>query len=128
MSQESVARVRELYEAARKGRCDELHELVAPDATWEGAAGTKWKACDNSEDLIHTLVWRAAANRFRVGEVVDLGDRVVVSLGGRRMRQLGGGFWRSRLYQLVTVRGGKIVAMQDFSERGEALAAAGLTT
>ena len=76
---------------------------------------------------MRTLLWRCGpANRFRPGETIELGDSVVLQLRGTRMGRLGARGFRGKLFQIVEVRGGKIVRMQDYPGREEALAAAGL--
>ncbi len=78
--------------------------------------------------IVKTLVWRAGpANRLRPSETIDLGDRVLIKISGERLQRLGAeGFFRASLFQIVEVRGGKIVRMQDYPQREAAMAAAGL--
>ena len=126
MSKEAVDRVREAYHLSRRGDPRELLSLVAADARWEGAAGTKWRACETGEDVAKTLLWRAAVHRLRAVEFLDVGDHVVVGLAGTRMNRLGAPWWGFRIFQVVTVRNGKITHIRDFGRRQEALAAVGL--
>jgi ketosteroid isomerase-like protein len=123
---EAVEQVKRLYKLSRRGNPLELLDLLAPDASWEGAEGTRWKACETGEEVAKTMLWRGAANRFRPSDLVPVGSQVVLTLNGRRMTNLGASLWRSRIYQVVTVRGGKITRIQDFRRREEALAAVGL--
>jgi ketosteroid isomerase-like protein len=123
---ETLEQVQRLYRLSRRGNPRELLDVLAPDARWEGAEGTKWKACETGEDVAKTMLWRGAANRFRPSDLVPVGSQVVLTLNGRRMTTLGGSFWRSRIYQVVTVRGGRIVRIQDFRRREDALAEVGL--
>lgn len=126
MSKEAVERVREAYGLMRRGDPRQLLELVDSKATWEGAAGTKWKPCDNGHDVAKTLLWRGAVHRLRAVEFLDVGDHVVVGLAGTRMNRLGAPWFSWRIFQIVTVRNGKIVRIRDFGRREEALAAVGL--
>jgi ketosteroid isomerase-like protein len=72
-------------------------------------------------------VWRAGpANRLRPGETIELGNSVLLEVRGKRLRRLGAKGFRGNLFQIVEVRGGKIVRMQDYPGREEGLAAAGL--
>ena len=128
MSAAAVERVREAYRLTRRGDPRELLELIAPDAVWEGAEGTRWKACESGEEVAKTLLWRAAVHRLRPGEVVDVGDRVVVTVRGRRMGHLGAPWWSSKIFQVVTVRDGRIARIQDYGRREEAFASVGLRT
>ena len=115
------------YGLARKGDHRSLRALIADDATWHPAREGAWNPCRDADTIVRTLLWRSGpANRFRPGETFELGDRVLIGLRGTRMRRLGARGFRGKLFQIVEVRGGKIVRMQDYPGREEALAAAGL--
>ena len=73
------------------------------------------------------MLWRADANRLRPGEMIDLGDRVLVQLRGRRLDRLGAKGFIPRLFQIVVLRDGKVVSIRDYAKREDALAAAGIT-
>lgn len=126
MSDATVARVKEVYGLARRGDPRRLLDFVQSDASWEGVAGMRWKACETGNEVVEALLWRGAVHRLRATEVVDVGDRVIVGLAGTRMNRLGAPWWGRRIFQLVTVRDGKISHIQDFGRRDQALAAAGL--
>jgi len=72
------------------------------------------------------LLWRGAVHRLRATSFVDVGDLVVVTVAGTRMSRLGAPWWAWRIFQVVTVRDGKIARIQDFPRRAEAFAAVGL--
>ena len=73
--------------------------------------------------------WKAEWDDYRLmpEEFVDMGDRVVVTvrLGGRGRGS--GVEIDARFYDVYTLRDNKIVRMDQFTERSEALAAAGLS-
>jgi ketosteroid isomerase-like protein len=118
----NVERVREAYRLVRHGDPRRLLELVAPDAVWEGTE------CKNGQHVAKTLLWRGAMHRLRATDFVDVGDRVVVTLTGTRMNRLGAPWWGWRIWQVVTMRDGRIVRIQDFPRRDDAFAAVGLRT
>ena len=119
--------VEEAYALARRGDHRRLRELIADDATWHPAREGAWNPCREGDMIVRTMLWRCGrANRFRPGETIELGDRVLIGLRGTRMRRLGARGFRGKLFQIVEIRGGKIVRMQDYPGREEALAAAGL--
>jgi ketosteroid isomerase-like protein len=128
VSAANVERVREAYRLTRRGNPRELLDLVAPDAVWEGAEGTSWKPCETGDEVAKTLLWRAAVHRLRTSEVVDVGDRVIVSVRGRRMSRLGAPWWSWKIFQVVTVRDGRIARIQDFGRRDDAFGSVGLRT
>lgn len=119
--------VREAYGRARRGDRSGLRELIADDATWHPAREGAWNPCRDGDMIVKTLVWRSGrANRLRPGETIDLGDRVLIQLRGKRLERLGARGFFPRLFQIVEVRDGRIVRMQDYPRREEALAAVGL--
>ena len=119
--------VHQAYDFARRAEHRRLRELIADDATWHPAREGTWSPCRDADEIVKTLLWRSgSANRLRPGEAIELGDRVLVQLRGRRLERLGARGFMPRLFQIVEVRGGKIVRMQDYPRRDAALAAAGL--
>jgi ketosteroid isomerase-like protein len=116
-----------VYKLARRADHRTLREWLHDDATWHPAATAKWKPCENADEIVRTLLWRAEANRLRPGEIIELGDRVLVQLRGRRLERLGArGLLAPRLFQIVQIRDGKIASIRDYGRREEAHAAAGL--
>jgi len=120
--------VERAYDLARRADHRNLRELIADDATWLPAKEGAWNPCRDADTIVRTMLWRSgSANRMRPGEVIiDLGDRVVMQMKGRRLDRLGAKGFVPRLFQIVEVRNGKIVRMHDYPRRKEALAAAGL--
>ena len=119
--------VAEAYALAKKGKNIELRKLIADDATWEPTKKKKWNACKNADQIVKTLLYRAAAaNRMRPGQTIELGQYVVMRLRGRRLERIGAkGFWAPKLFQVVEVKAGKIVRIRDFGTMEEALAGTG---
>jgi ketosteroid isomerase-like protein len=123
----SLGIVQQVYDLARRGDHRRLRELIADDATWHPAREGVWNPCRDGDMIVKTLVWRSgSANRLRPGETIELGDRVVIKLRGRRLERLGAKGFIPRLFQIVEVRDGKVVRMQDYPRREAAMAAAGL--
>ena len=119
--------VQQAYGLARRGDRRQLQELIAADAPWHPAREGAWKPCRDCEMVVKTLLWRAGgANRLRPGTAIELGDRVVIQLKGKRLERLGAKGLFPKLFQIVQVRDGKIVRMQDYPQRDAAMAAAGL--
>ena len=119
--------VQQAYDLARRADHRNLRKLIADDATWLPAREGAWNPCRDGDMIVRTMLWRAGmANRLRPGETIELGNQVLVRLRGVRLRRLGIPGFRPALFQIVEVRDGKIVRMQDYPGREEALAAAGL--
>jgi ketosteroid isomerase-like protein len=124
---DNLTAVREVYELARRAKHAELRTRLHDDVRWHPAREGAWKACENADDVVRTLLWRADANRLRPGEMIDVGDRVFVQLRGKRLERLGAkGVLIPRLFQVIVVRGGKVASIQDYARREDALSAAGV--
>lgn len=123
---DNLAAVREVYELARRANHVELRLRLHDDITWQPAHEGAWKPCANAEEVVRTLLWRADANRLRPGEMIDVGDRVLVQVRGRRLERLGARGLVPRLFQVIVVREGKVASIHDYPRREDALAAAGL--
>jgi ketosteroid isomerase-like protein len=122
----NVDAVREVYDLARRAKHKELRALLVDDVTWHPAREGAWKPCTNVDEVVKTLLWRAGMNKMRPSDFIDLGDRVVLQLRGRGIGRLGAKGFFQRLFQIIVLRGGKVVSIKDYSTREEALAAAGV--
>src|SRR3982751_6971171 len=118
--------VEEIYRLARRADHRALRLRLHDEATWYPAKEDSWKACENADEVVRTMLWRADANRLRPGEMIELGDRVLVQLRGKRLERLGPEGVIPRLFQIVVFREGKVASMQDYARREDAFAAAGL--
>jgi ketosteroid isomerase-like protein len=128
VSEATVQVVREAYALLHHGDPRRLLDLMAADATWEPATDARVRPSESGEELAKTFMWRGALHRLRARELIDVGDRVVVRLGGRRLTRLGAPRWTRQIFQVVTVRDGRIVLIRDYATRDEAFTAVGLTT
>jgi ketosteroid isomerase-like protein len=118
--------ISEVFRLARRADHRTLREHLLEDVTWHPASTGKWNPCTSAEEVVRTLLWRAEANRLRPGEMIDLGDRVLVQLRGRRLERLGAKGFVPRLFQIIVLRDGKVASIQDYGRREDAYAAAGL--
>ena len=119
--------VERAYGFAKRADHRKVRELVADDATWSPAREGQWNPCLDGDMVVQTMVWRSGrANRLRPGEAIELGDRVVIQMRGKRLERLGAKGLIPRLFQVVEVRNGQIVRIRDYPKRDAALVAAGL--
>jgi len=118
--------VEAIYQLARRADHHTLRQWLHDDATWYPAYEGTWAPCTNADEVVRTMLWRAEANRLRPGEMIELGDRVLVQLRGRRLERLGAKGFVPRLFQIVQLREGRIASIRDYGRREEAHAAAGL--
>jgi ketosteroid isomerase-like protein len=123
---DNLAAVREVYDLARRADHAELRKRLVDDVTWHPAREGAWKPCSNADEVVRTMLWRTTANRLRPGEMLDVGDRVLVQLRGTRLERLGAKGFIPRLFQVIVVREGKVASIRDYPRREDALAALGL--
>jgi ketosteroid isomerase-like protein len=126
MASANTAAIEEIFRLARRADHRSLRLRLHDDATWHPACEGAWKPCTTADEIVRTLLWRADANRLRPGEMIDLGNCVLVQLRGRRLERLGGKGFIPRLFQIVVLREGKVASIRDYAKREEALAAAGV--
>jgi ketosteroid isomerase-like protein len=120
--------IEEIYRLARRADHRALRQRLHDDATWQPPKPDAWKACENADEVVRTMLWRADANRLRPGEIIELGDRALVQLRGKRLERLGARGLIPRLFQIIVFREGKVVSIHDYGRREDAHAAAGLKT
>jgi ketosteroid isomerase-like protein len=124
LSDAAVARVRDAYGLLRRGNPRELLELIHPDAVWRNVDGREQRG---TEQVAKTFMWLGTVHRLRATEVIDLGDRALVGVSGRRLNRLGSSSLLGRkIFQIVVVRDGKLAEIHDYPDRKSAFSAAGL--
>jgi ketosteroid isomerase-like protein len=128
MDSANTAAIEEIFRLARRADHRSLRSHLHDDVTWHPAREGAWNPCTSADEVVRTLLWRASANRLRPAQMIDLGDRVLVELRGRRLERLGARGFLPRLFQIVVLREGKVVSIRDYARREDALAAAGITT
>ena len=126
MASANTAAIEEIFRLARRADHRTLRLHLHDDATWHPAREGAWKPCTTADEIVRTLLWRADANRLRPGEMIDLGNCVLVQMRGRRLERLGGKGFIPRLFQIIVLREGKVASIRDYAKREEALAAAGV--
>ena len=126
MASANTAAIEEIFRLARRADHRSLRLRLHDDATWHPAREGGWKPCTSADEIVRTLLWRADANRLRPGEMIDLGNCVLVQMRGRRLERLGGKGFIPRLFQIIVLREGKVASICDYAKRDEALAAAGI--
>ena len=123
MSQESVEIVRRFL----IGDVDEALAYADPEIVWNPIEELPTQG--HGAVRASLARWKAEWDDYEMlpEEFVDRGDRVVVTvrLGGRGRGS--GVEIDARFYDVYTLRDGKIVRMDQFTDRSEALAAVGLS-
>ena len=122
MSEETLRLAREGLEAWRRGDFAAIEEVLAPEAQWRWWEPGEWD-CRDRDDILDRLRERYDQG-FAAGELefVDAGPAAVVVVS--HPSRIGGPDWPDETATLISFRGGKVVSMQDYRTRDEALAAA----
>ena len=118
--------VRRIWDAYSRGDFDQIRALSDPDLTMitveEGPLYGIEEVRRN-----HERWWEAwESPETTVEEVIGVGDRVFVMARFRGRGRASGAEVEGRHFEVYTMRDRKVVRVEEFSERGEALEAAGL--
>ena len=122
MSQENVEIVRRFLHL----EVDEALAYADPDIVWNPAEES---AAQGHDAVRASLVrWKGEWDDYKLlpEEFEEIGDRVVAAVRVRGRGRGSGVEVDARFYDLYTIREGKIVRMDQFTQRSEALEAAGV--
>ena len=120
----NVEIVRRGFTALQAGRFDEIFATLADDVRWEGIPGVA--PCESRADVEHTIRANYDAGAFTEAfEFAVAGGRVLVGMRMRGEVLEGPNAGRDENWIVFTLRDGKVIHMQDFVGRDEALRAVG---
>jgi ketosteroid isomerase-like protein len=137
MSTENIDLVRRVIEASKRGEMDEVFAAYHPEIEWRiselPTLSPDFEPVYRGHEGIRTF-WRTWGEAwetpsFEYEEFIDAGE-TVVSILSQRVRGRASGIeleWNSYA-QNWTIKDGKIVRVQFFASRAEALASAGITS
>jgi ketosteroid isomerase-like protein len=132
MSEENVEIVRRGYEAYNRGDPEGMTADLAPNFEYEttGSIPGVRARYEGPEGWIEGVGWLASEfenPRVEIRELIDAGDQVLalITIQGRGKQSGVETSWD--LWQLWTMRDGKVVHGRGFMRRDEALDAAGLS-
>ncbi len=132
MSLENVEIARRLSDAFNRRDLEELLETIDPDAEWipimAALEGRVYRGHDGVREWIEHLSADWDVFETRQLEFRPVGDRILV-LGYWRARARGSGveLQAEQASWVIDVKDGKVVRMQTYTDRKEALEAAGLS-
>jgi ketosteroid isomerase-like protein len=127
MSEQNVELARRGYEALMSGDLDTVLELFDPNLTWQGWGPPSGDCHSRAEAMV---VIKERLQERAIGELVEIIDvdeeRIVVVMrrspeSRRSYAEAGLPPGHDETANLVTVRSGKVVAMQDYKTKAEAL-------
>jgi ketosteroid isomerase-like protein len=132
MSQHDLDVVRRACEAWASGDLDAWLEMLHPDIVWDSTRfggweeGRRYRGLEQVRSFL-TDEWRAAWKSYeaRVEEVADVGDQVLVLWWQRMVDANDEAPIAVKSAQLCSVRDGKIIHIDNFVDRAEAMEASG---
>jgi hypothetical protein len=113
-------------DSMRRGDLREVEDWFDPGVTWRGVRDSA--VCRNREEVLEMLQG-SLEGRLGVDAVeIIAGDGAVV-LGAKvpGLTEIGGTDVRGQLFNVFRVGCGRVIAVEDYAHRDEALAAAGVS-
>jgi uncharacterized protein len=132
MSEENVEVVRRVVDAIRDRRWEEATRQLGPDIELHGTAGgltegSVWRGPKQIRDFFEQDAEAWDERRLEAEEFIDAGDRVVVLVREFRRGRGSGVELEADTAVVFEVRDGRVVRIQGYMDRAEALEAAGLS-
>ncbi len=116
----------EFLASLRTGDLSRLEARLAPELVWKGLRPDL--VCNSRDEALEVIRHQLAGERHITAlELVDAGDKVVFGVRAPEITEVAGERLDGAIFQVFTFRDDRIVEMQDFRSRSEALAAAGVT-
>jgi ketosteroid isomerase-like protein len=111
--------------ALRSGDFDAAAALLHPDVAWH-ALREDW-VCHGREEVLDTFRWGLDERReIDALEFTRGGEQVVLGARGPSIGAVGGEPLEGQIFNVFTLRDGRIVRIDDYRRRNEALTAAGV--
>jgi ketosteroid isomerase-like protein len=125
VTEANLERVFDHLYARRSRDLARLESQLDPNVVHQGVLPEL--VCNNRDEVLANVQSGFARTGFGVDrlEMIDAGDRVVVGLAGPRFREVPGTPINGQVYMVYTLREGRIVRIDDFLSRSEAIEAAG---
>jgi ketosteroid isomerase-like protein len=115
----------DFFGALRRGDFNAAAALLDPEVSWQGLR-EEW-VCHGRSEVIGTF--RCGLEQRRETDALEftrVGDKVVMGARGPSITEVAGAPLERQIFNVYTLRDGRIVQIEDYRRRGEALTAAGL--
>ncbi len=111
--------------AIRTGDDEAIRAVLDPDVTWQGLH-EEW-VCHGPDDVIETLRRGLKLRRDVTAlEFIRAGDQVVMGVRGSAIDEVGGELLDGQIFNVFTLRNGRIVRIEDYRSQAQALDSAGV--
>ena len=115
------------YQRAGRDGVDAVVDLLDPQVEWLAAQPGPWD-CHDREQVLETLLSVRPRGTGRPRRARRGRDKVILDVRPYRRDEQGNKTDEQRLWQVLTMRAGKIVRIQDYTDQATAHQAAGLPT
>jgi ketosteroid isomerase-like protein len=133
MSKENVEIVRRVTEAFAAGDMTTVFEWVAPEIEWDFSNAQTWveepvyRGYDGIMEFFGKWTGEWEDYRFEFEEVIDAGDKAVVVVRDEGTSKSAGIKLERRHAEVWTLRDGRVVGIEPFDHKHQALEAVGLS-
>ena len=127
MSQENVKIVRRSFDAYRRGDLEAALSHAHPEIVWSPAEEAPMRGLEAVRAYLAR--WERDWDELETTpkEFIDAGDQIVATVHFRGRGRGSGAEVDATTYAVYTLRDGKMIGMEEFTERAKALDAAGLS-
>jgi ketosteroid isomerase-like protein len=115
----------DFFGALRRGDFEAAAALLDSEVSWQGLR-EEW-VCHGREEVIETFRWGLEQRReVDALEFTRAGEQIVFGARGASITEVDGEPLGGQIFNVFTLREGRIARIVDYRNRGEALAAAGV--
>ena len=124
-SEENIAMIlTDWLGALRRHDLESVERSMDPEIVWQGVRGDF--VCPDRAAVLEMLrEWQREDHGVEALELVATEDRVVLGVRSTQLQEIGGVPLGGQIFNVFTLSDGRIVRIDDYPRRSEALAAAG---